>query len=190
MASNPTSVQDIPVNMDVFLKQVERKGYRMAEIALGSHADALDVLQEAMTKLVVHYSDKPSEQWKPLFYRILQNAIRDWQRQQKLKNMLFFWRSSTNADNDEEWPDSDDSPLGEPDKQLDKVDRQTQSLDILKALPTQQQQCFLLRSWEGLSVKETAQVMGCSEGSVKTHYSRAVAKLKIVLEEYDDNRQP
>ncbi|WP_462164855.1 RNA polymerase sigma factor [Pseudoalteromonas xiamenensis] len=185
MVSNHASTQTFPVSMDAFLQQVERKGYRMAEMALGSHADALDVLQEAMTKLVIHYSDKPCEQWKPLFYKILQNAIRDWQRQQKLKNMLFFWRHQ-DSDDEMDWPDNTDSPLSEPDEQWAKAEQQAQSLTVLKALPTQQQQCFLLRSWEGLSVKETADVMGCSEGSVKTHYSRAVAKLKVVLEGQDD----
>lgn len=185
MVSNHASTQTFPVSMDAFLQQVERKGYRMAEMALGSHADALDVLQEAMTKLVIHYSDKPCEQWKPLFYKILQNAIRDWQRQQKLKNMLFFWRNQ-DADDEMNWPDNTDSPLSEPDEQWAKAEQQAQSLTVLKALPTQQQQCFLLRSWEGLSVKETAEIMGCSQGSVKTHYSRAVAKLKVVLEGQDD----
>lgn len=166
---------------------VEKKGYRIALLAVGQHADAIDILQDAMLKLVSHYSDKPSKDWKPLFYRILNNRITDFHRQQKLKNMLFFWRNNNDEDSDEPLHESVADEKGEePVKQLDKEMQQEDILRELEKLPLKQQQCFLLRSWEGLSVAQTADAMGCSQGSVKTHYFRAVQKLKVVLEEQHD----
>ena len=174
-------------SMDAFLVHVEKKGYRIALLAVGQHADAIDILQDAMLKLVSNYSDKPCKEWKPLFYRILSNRITDFHRQQKLKNMLFFWRSNSDDEDDEPLHESLADEKGEePVKQLDKEMQQEDILRELEKLPVKQQQCFLLRSWEGLSVAQTAEARGCSQGSVKTHYFRAVQKLKLVLEEQHD----
>ena len=168
-----------PLTMAAFLADIEKKAYHMAAFATGSHADALDLLQDSMIKLVTKYQEKPANEWKPLFYKILQNRIRDWHRHQKVKNVLFFWKN----DDKEEWLPTQEIDLqtDTPEKNMTKVQQQQAALVHLKQLSGKQQQCFLLRSWEGLSVAETADVMGCSQGSVKTHYFRAVTKLRTLM---------
>ena len=98
-----------------------------------------------------------------------------------MKNLLFFWKK----DEVEEWPptNNDDSTLDTPEKNLAKDQQQGAALEHLKQLSPKQQQCFLLRSWEGLSVADTADIMQCSQGSVKTHYFRAVSKLRTMMED-------
>lgn len=168
-----------PITMEAFLADIEKRAYHMAAFATGSHADALDLLQDSMIKLVTKYQEKPANEWKPLFYKILQNRIRDWHRHQKVKNVLFFWK---NDDKDDWLPVQDaDFNLDTPEKNISKTQQQQAALMNLKALSGKQQQCFLLRSWEGLSVAETSDVMGCSQGSVKTHYFRAVTKLRAMM---------
>ena len=83
------------ITMEAFLKDIEKRAYHMAVFACGTHADALDLLQDSMIKLVTNYKSRPSSEWKPLFYKILQNKIRDWQRHQKVRNLAFFWKSNT-----------------------------------------------------------------------------------------------
>ncbi len=170
--------------MEAFLADIEKRAYRMTVLATSSHADALDIIQDSMIKLVTNYQNKPSTQWKPLFYKILQNKIRDWHRHQKVKNVLFFWK---NNDLDDEFLSVQAIFNTEtPEKGIVKEQQQADALKHLKQLSTKQQQCFLLRSWEGLSVAETASVMGCSQGSVKTHYFRATNKLRSLMEEKYD----
>lgn len=173
-----------PLTMEAFLADIEKRAYHMAAFATRSHADALDLLQDSMIKLVTHYSGSPCEQWKPLFYKILQNRIRDHHRHQKVKNMLFFWKSGNTDDESDEWPPADAGvdERDTPEKDIAKSQQQKAALEHLNLLSDKQQQCFLLRSWEGLSTAQTAEIMGCSEGSVKTHYSRAVTKLRSLME--------
>jgi RNA polymerase sigma-70 factor (ECF subfamily) len=167
------------LTMEAFLADIEKKAYHMAAFATGSHADALDLLQDSMIKLVTKYQEKPANEWKPLFYKILQNRIRDWHRHQKVKNVLFFWK---NDDKDDWLPVQEvDINVDTPEKNISKKQQQQAALMNLKELSGKQQQCFLLRSWEGLSVAETSDVMGCSQGSVKTHYFRAVTKLRAMM---------
>jgi len=167
--------------MEAFLIDIEKRAYHMAAFATGSHADALDLLQDSMIKLVSNYQEKPSKEWKPLFYKILQNRIRDWHRHQKVRNLLFFWKT----DEVEAWPpaENEGNNLDTPEGRLKKSQQQDAALVHLKQLSPKQQQCFLLRSWEGLSVAETADIMECSQGSVKTHYFRAVSKLRALMED-------
>ena len=184
MLSKETSTPDhnVSITIEQFLVRVEKRAYKMAEVSTKDHAEALDIVQETMIKLVTHYSEKPSEQWQPLFYRILHNKIMDWHRQQKVKRMLFFWKST-----DEEVGDPADLveqvslDVDNPDDALSKQQLQKVALSALAELSVKQQQCFMLRSWEGLSVAETADVMQCSQGSVKTHYFRAIQKIKETL---------
>ena len=155
----------------------------MAILAVREHADALDLVQDAMFKLVDKYHDRPVEQWKPLFYKILQNRIRDWQRHSSLKRALFFWKSDEQESEEQHW--ADESPgRRAPEQDMEKAQQTRGMLEKLEALPEKQHQCFLLRSWEGFSVAHTAEIMGCSQGSVKTHFFRAVTKLR---EELGDN---
>ncbi|PCI61715.1 MAG: RNA polymerase sigma factor [Gammaproteobacteria bacterium] len=179
-----------PLTMEAFLADIEKKAYHMAKFATGSHADALDLLQDSMIKLVTKYQHRPSNEWKPLFYKILQNRIKDWYRHQKVKNLLFFWKANNNdIDDNNDQQDHSSSTTNEdnlPENSLTKSQQQNDAIEALQQLSSKQQQCFLLRSWEGLSVAETANIMGCSQGSVKTHYFRATTKLKLLLETEHD----
>lgn len=166
--------------LDDFLASVEQRAFSMARVALSNDADALDIVQDAMIRLVEKYRDKPPKQWKPLFYRILQNRIMDYHRGNKVRRL--FVSNTTEAEDgyatEYQQPDAA-SPAN-----LLAAERLEQ--DLLRAisnLPLRQQQCFLLRAWEGFSVKETASAMGLNDGSVKTHYSRALDKLQSVLQE-------
>jgi RNA polymerase sigma-70 factor, ECF subfamily len=170
-------------SMQIFLAEVESKAYRIAEIATQNQADALDIVQDAMIKLVEKYSDKPSEQWKPLFYRILQSRIMDYFRRKKVYSKIFFWKSNLAEFEEHEEPLNQASDFITPERQLTGERNFEQVSIALKKLPLRQQQCFLLRSWEGLSVIDTATAMGCSQGSVKTHYSRAKEALRKALSE-------
>ena len=173
------------LTMEQFLVEIEKKAYRMIVISIGDHGDAMDILQDCMIKLVTKYSQHPSEQWKPLFYKMLHNKITDWHRHQKVKNLLFFWKSETSEEGDSKHLDNvadDSSGHKSPIEALEQAQLHQTVIHALSELSVKQQQCFLLRSWEGLSVADTAQIMGCSQGSVKTHYSRAVAKIKQTLE--------
>ncbi len=172
--------------MNQFLAEVERRALRIAEIAVRDRDEALDLVQNAMIKLARNYVDRPSEEWTPLFYRILQNGIRDWHRRQFVRNkvMVFFGRGSR-AEPDYDPIASAPDPAGRtPDETL----QAEQAIDKLELavgdLPTRQREAFMLRMFEGLDVAGTATAMGCSQGSVKTHYSRAVHTLREALGEY------
>ncbi len=179
---------DSSQSMERFLASVERRAFRMAQIATNSTDDALDIVQEAMLSLVKRYGTKPEEEWKPLFYRILVNSIRDWYRRTKVRNRWRSWMQTTGKANDAEALDSIESlpdPAGHnPEDQVIIGDSVAALDSALRILPPRQQQAFLLRAWEGLSVRETAVVMRCSVGSVKTHYARAVRKLRKLLEDH------
>jgi RNA polymerase sigma-70 factor, ECF subfamily len=172
--------------LDAFLTGVERKAFRIAQIALSHEADALDVVQDAMLQLSSRYATRPAEEWKPLFYRILQNRIRDVQRRRSVRNRvmaLMPWR----ANDDEPEPDPiamamDDSP--QPPAQLEGDEIMRALERALHELPQRQREAFLLRNFEGLDVAETAASMKCSQGSVKTHYFRALQALRTKLGEF------
>ena len=169
--------------LEAFLAGIEKRAFRMARLAVGNDADALDIVQDAMMKLVERYASRAESEWPPLFYRILQNRIMDFHRDSKRRWM--FWKSV-----DEDAVESQDSAVetGENPADLVTAERTTKVLMAeIAALPRQQQQCFMLRSWEGLSVEETARSMQLSTGSVKTHYFRALARLRQVLEKDDDH---
>lgn len=171
--------------MEAFLKSVEKKAFRIIQIATADTDDALDILQESMMAFVRRYSTKDESEWRPLFYKVVQNKIRDWFRKEKIKRFLFF---STPLHRKEE-PAIESAPIDTaPDLQNAnplteaKTSQAMARLDIvLKQLPRREQQVFLLRAWEGLSTKETATAMKCTEGTVKTHYFRAISKLKEKL---------
>ena len=171
----------LELTIEQFLKEVQSKAFRMAEIATKNQADALDIVQDTMIKLVEKYSDKPSNEWKPLFYRILQNKTMDYFRKKTVQNKIFFWRK--NQSDDVNFIDEIDNATNHitPERELDGRNDLKIVSKALQNLAPRQQQCFMLRSWEGFSVKETSLAMNCSEGSVKTHYSRAKQALKKAL---------
>lgn len=171
--------------LDGFLASVERRAFRLARFATRDSDEALDIVQDAMTKLVQAYGKRPPEEWGPLFQRILQSRIVDWHRRSTLRNKLrVFWRHGLDRD-DEEDPMAalPDSHTPQPDQALANSQAMTQLEAALGRLPLRQQQAFLLRAWEGLDVARTAQAMACSEGSVKTHYFRAIHSLREAIGE-------
>ena len=173
--------------LERFLASVERRAFRIARIALRNDDDALDVVQDAMLQLAQRYGQRPSEEWRPLFYRILQNRVRDYQRRRQVRHRIFGWLPGF-ADKDESGAEADpmeqvNDPRPGVVEQLSTSEAMTLLEGALGALPARQQEAFMLRNFEGLDVAETATAMGCSEGSVKTHYSRAVHTLRARLGE-------
>ena len=168
-----------------FFAEVEKRALRIAEISIRDRDEALDLVQDAMIKLARNYAGKPSDEWTPLFYRILQNRIRDWQRRQAVRNRVMVWFGRGNEDNDYDPVAAAPDPAGRtPDEELE-TDEAMASLELAIAeLPARQREAFMLRTFEGLDVAGTAAAMGCSEGSVKTHYSRAVHSLRETLGEH------
>ncbi len=172
--------------MDEFLASVERRAYAMAKMAVGQREEALDIVQDAMLRLVQRYAHRPQDEWRCLFFKILQNRIRDWYRRNSVSNRWRVWLDKLGFGEEEADPlagFADTYTPGPSDRLQDEqsMDRLTVALE---KLPLRQQQAFLLRIWEGLSEEETARAMGCSKGSVKTHLSRARETLRSVLEGY------
>ena len=170
-----------------FLESVERRAFKRTAYAVRDDHAALDIVQDAMMKLAEKYGDKPIAELPMLFQRILQNTMRDYWRRQKVRNLWTTLLSSFSgsAENSEDRDPletidvEDDSD--EPSVQLER----SQTIKIvetaLQKLPTRQREAFVLRYWEEMDVAETAKIMGCSDGSVKTHCSRAVHSLAIEL---------
>lgn len=167
--------------MDQFLAGVERRAFHLARVACGNDEDALDIVQDAMFKLVQRYADRRAEEWPAIFHRILQSRIRDWYRRSVVRHRLLGWFSRS-EDEDDPLENQPGRASEGPVQQLQQARFGSELECALAALPNRQQQAFLLRAWEGLSVEETAQAMGCSAGSVKTHYARAVSVLRERLE--------
>jgi len=168
---------------------VERRAFKQAVFAVRDSENALDIVQDAMLKLSEKYGAKPAAELPMLFQRILQNTIRDFYRRQRVRSLWVTLFSSLSAGRDEE----DSDPLetlavadasGSPGGPADRLE-QAQLIEIIEKelarLPARQRQAFLLRYWEELDVAETAAVMGCSEGSVKTHCSRAAHAMAAAL---------
>jgi len=175
---------------------VERRAYKQALYAVRNEHTALDVVQDAMIKLAEKYGGKPAAELPPLFQRILQNTIRDYYRRQKVKNACMTVFSSLISKNDDEEYDpleslQDDenqsAPAG-PDESLQQRQMIALIEQALTKLPARQREAFLLRYWEGLDQAETAMAMGCTEGSVKTHCSRATHALAASLGRMTEDR--
>lgn len=172
-----------------FLESIERRAFKQASFAVRDDDNALDIVQDAMLKLAEKYADKPPAELPMLFQRILQNVIYDHFRRQKVRNLWTTLLSSFRSDDE----DADHDPLETIEQEYgteraesagDKVARE-QILNIIDAeianLPRRQREAFIMRYWEDMDVAETAAAMGCSEGSVKTHCSRATHSLATAL---------
>lgn len=175
-----------------FLASVERRAFKQAVYAVRDDEAALDIVQDSMMKLADKYADKPLAELAPLFQRILQNVIHDHFRRQKVRNLWTTLLSSLqSSDNDREGGDFD--PLetllpGESNEMAENAANLVESKQILKIieteiqrLPNRQREAFIMRYWQDMDVAETAAAMGCSEGSVKTHCSRATHTLATAL---------
>lgn len=182
-----------PVGYDTlseFLTQIERRAYKQALFAIRDEHAALDIVQDAMLKLAEKYGDKPADELPMLFQRILQNTIRDYYRRQRVRSR---WISLTSSllpqDGDAEYDpveetlqDKNNASQGlSPDASFEQSQLIVLIEEALISLPIRQREAFLLRYWEGMDTAETASIMGCTEGSVKTHCSRATHALAAIL---------
>ena len=172
-----------------FLASVERRAFKQCVFSVQDEEAALDIVQDSMMKLAEKYSERPAAELPLLFQRILQNGIRDHFRRGKVRSTWTTLLSSLGAGGEDE--DSDpletmnvETPGNVPASPADRLE-QAQVMaaieEAVRALPDRQREAFMLRYWEELDVSETAKVMGCSEGSVKTHCSRATHALAKIL---------
>jgi RNA polymerase sigma-70 factor (ECF subfamily) len=172
-------------DLDRFLASVERRAFVAARIATGSTEDALDIVQEAMLGLAQRYAGRPAPEWGPLFQTILQSRIRDWYRRTRVRNRLRVWIGGDDEDAADPVGELPDRAEPGPEQRIGR----SRAMDLLEQalhrLPLRQQQAFMLRAWEGLDTRATARAMGCSEGSVKTHYSRACEALRKALKDHE-----
>ncbi|RMG30718.1 MAG: RNA polymerase sigma factor [Gammaproteobacteria bacterium] len=166
--------------LEAFLAGVQKRAYRMAELVTRNPDDALEIVQDAMTKLVERYRDRDRTEWPPLFYRILTHRIRDWQRRRRLRFRWFrTWADRPDGAGAEEGePEMPDPLSADPPRLLQAQEGIEALLEALRALPDRQREAFLLRVWEGLDTRQAAEAMECSEGSVKTHLSRAMNSIR------------
>lgn len=175
------------LSMEEFLQSIERRAFHMARMATGSRDDALDIVQDAMFKLVEKYSAKSASEWRPLFYRILNRKITDHYRRNAVKNRLISL-ASFGMQSGDEGADLIDRAEGRKSDAPDQTVARELQMQILSEavaqLPGRQREAFMLRCWDGMSTAITAETMGCSQGSVKTHYSRAMHSLRASLEDY------
>jgi RNA polymerase sigma-70 factor (ECF subfamily) len=184
-SSPPSFVLATDKELANFLKSVEKRAFKRTAYAVRDDDAALDIVQDAMIRLAEKYADRPPAELPLVFQRILSNATMDWFRRQKVRNAVMRNMSDfEGSDEDGEFDlletlETMEGSLGA-ESAADSVSRD-QILQLIEqqvgALPERQREAFLLRYWEELDVAETASVMGCSEGSVKTHCSRAVHAL-------------
>ena len=170
-----------------FLSSVELRAFKIAQLTLRHEEDALDVVQDAMLQLARAYGTRPQDEWKPLFYRILENRIRDVQRRRIVRNKVMAWLPFRKTEEGEDTPDPVEqaTSLDPTPGERVQIDEAISAVEAaVAALPARQRQAFLLRTLEGMDVAQTAEAMGCSEGSVKTHYFRAVHTLRTQLGDY------
>lgn len=174
--------------LNQFLAGVERRAFRIAQLQLRDVEDALDAVQDAMYQLARRYAQRPAAEWAPLFYRILESRIRDCQRRRKVRNRVLSFFGGQRDEDQDEAPDpivTAADPAGvDPGEQVAQSEAMRALGAALEALPGRQREAFVLRILEGLDVAETAKAMGCSEGSVKTHLSRAMHSLRETLGEH------
>ena len=171
-----------------FLRDVERRAFKQTVYAVRDEHVALDIVQDSMLKLAEKYADKPATEYPMLFQRILQNTMKDFWRRQKVRNLWTTLLSSFGAgkDGEEDSDPLDTIDVGDesdnPQVQLERSQTMKIIEKALEKLPARQREAFVLRYWEDMDVAETAQMMGCSQGSVKTHCSRALHTMAALLE--------
>ncbi|WP_313927534.1 RNA polymerase sigma factor [Pseudoxanthomonas sp.] len=166
--------------IDLFLADIGPRAFRFAEAGLRHREDALDAVQDAMMKMLA-YREKPAEEWPPLFWSILRRRIVDLQRRAGFRLRWLLPTGDRGEEGPVDWaPDHGAGPA----QAHDQREAYARLVQALRALPNRQREAFTLRVLEELDVADTARAMGCSEGSVKTHLSRARDALQKQLEEF------
>lgn len=168
--------------VEAFLRSVERRALVSAEIAVQSADDAMDIVQDTMLRFVERYAKRPEEEWRPLFFTVLHNRITDQHRQgQRWKKVFVTLLGKTDDDDYDPIDAAADPDAIDPFRSMNS-EQIAATLDrVLPTLPARQRQVFLLRMWEGFDIAQSAQVLGVSEGSIKTHLHRALTAIKREL---------
>lgn len=183
----PASSVPAPLTLDAFLRSVGRRAQVMAEISTRDREAALDIVQDSMIALSMRYASRPPAEWAPLFQTILQSRIMDWHRTRIRRGRWMTWLKPSDDDPDADpLADIPEQASSDPALLLERARDMETVTAALADLPLRQQQAFMLRIWEGLDTAATAAAMGCGEGSVKTHLSRAMHALRARLEVSDD----
>lgn len=184
--------------LEEFLSEVSDRAFHIAYGALWDRELSLDVVQEAMLKLVEYYRDRPAEQWPALFRTVLNSKINDQRRKRMLQqgkyrllSLTGFGQSETESKIEVDLPafDQRSDSISKPEADAHSDDLKVRIDQAMAALPSRQRQVFLLREKNGLSIKETAEVLGCSENSIKQHHFRAMRTLRKHLAEVWDHEQ-
>jgi len=173
----PASVAGNAATLEQFLSGIAARAFRFAELGLRHHEDARDAVQDAMTKMLA-YRERPASEWTPLFWSVLRSRIVDAQRRGVLR--LRWLAPSGDSDDAVDWAD----PGADPSRAQEGQEAWSRVVVGLRRLPRRQREAFSLRIFEDLDVATTARVMGCSEGAVKTHLSRAREALQQHLEDF------
>lgn len=173
------AAEPVPASLDAFLDGIGARAFRFAEAGLRSRDDALDAVQDAMMKMLA-YRERPAQEWTPLFWTILRSRIVDTQRRRRFRLGWLFEADAQDEPAGIEWADT----APDPSRANDGREAYATFVGALRDLPRRQREAFSLRVLEDLDVATTAQVMGCSEGSVKTHLSRARDALQKRLEDF------
>ncbi|WP_312307532.1 RNA polymerase sigma factor [Acinetobacter variabilis] len=190
LAPKPLQSQDASIlkstaesRLKNFMQDVTGRALVMMESATQrQHGIAMDLVQEAFISLHKSYAEKSTEEWYPLFYTILNNKLQDWRRKEARRNQPFSFFKKVSLDDDEvEFDNLVDESTPSPLEFLDQAVTAEEIQEAIAKLPVRQQQAFMLRAWEGFDTQTTAQIMNCTEGSVKTHYHRAIQGLRASL---------
>lgn len=186
-----TASRDPSQSLDRFIREAGRRARVIAEMAVRDREAAMDIVQDSLMALVSRYADRPHDEWAPLLHTILQSRIMDWRRREARRGKWFSWLRP--ADPEQEEDPLENIPGRVEDEPLDRLERAGRIEDIrqaLEELPERQRQAFLLRAWEGFDTITTASIMGCSDGSVKTHYARALQALRARLADESGGEAP
>ena len=171
------------VLLDRFFRETERRAFKIALISLKNTDEALDAVQDAMCNFVRSYSDKPQPDWPKLFYTVLDSRLTDWHRRNSVRRRFFGLLPATD-DGADMLEAFEDNQCFDPSVLRSSAQTGAAIETALQALPERQRQAFVLRLWEGFDVAQTAQIMRCGEGSVKTHLSRALSAMRLKLSDH------
>ncbi|MBI1450992.1 MULTISPECIES: RNA polymerase sigma factor [Acinetobacter] len=189
--STPASVlkSTAETRLKNFMHEVTGRALVMIESATqGQQGIAMDLVQEAFISLHKSYAEKSTEEWYPLFYTILNNKLQDWRRKEARRAQPFSFFRKVSLDDDEfEIQDVVDESTPNPSEFLTQAVTAEEIQEAIAQLPVRQQQAFMLRAWEGFDTHTTAEIMNCTEGSVKTHYHRAIQGLRASLAHLNPN---
>jgi RNA polymerase sigma-70 factor, ECF subfamily len=175
--------ESVRQQLDQFLARFESEAYKLSFVSTQNREDALEVVQDSMLKLVHKYSHKSVDEWRLLFFRILQNRLRDYQRRKQFRQLFQLLPTKAHEQADKVEQLKDPTP-DSPESSLHSENAMHTIQQALGQLPLRQQQVFLLRAWQEFSTKEAAFALSISEGSVKTHYKRAIDQLRSQLGEH------